>query len=201
MRKLAALLFLALPAFAQPHITHATVTTVAGAGDLGRQVRASATPWIGYAVPAVDGYRVSCQWCSLSNDNLSFDRNDDNDLHPAAGNIAIFYRVANGAVEKVRVYSVECALEGGGASITWIDGVAPRGSIALLASLIGGEKSIGRRAMSALAMHGDPSAGDRLEEWARSSAASDDVRREAAFWLGQKHDPRALDALEEILRK
>jgi HEAT repeat protein len=27
------------------------------------------------------------------------------------------------------------------------------------------------------------------------------VRRKAAVWLGQKHDPRALDALEEILRK
>ena len=27
------------------------------------------------------------------------------------------------------------------------------------------------------------------------------VRKKAAFWLGQKHDPRALNALEEILRR
>ena len=28
-----------------------------------------------------------------------------------------------------------------------------------------------------------------------------DVRKKAAFWLGQKNDPRALAAIEEILRK
>ncbi|HXH90995.1 MAG TPA: HEAT repeat domain-containing protein, partial [Thermoanaerobaculia bacterium] len=27
------------------------------------------------------------------------------------------------------------------------------------------------------------------------------VRKKAAFWLGQKHDPRALAAIEDILRK
>ena len=27
------------------------------------------------------------------------------------------------------------------------------------------------------------------------------VRKKAAFWLGQKHDPRALQALEDILKQ
>jgi HEAT repeat protein len=33
------------------------------------------------------------------------------------------------------------------------------------------------------------------------SNRSSNVRKKAAFWLGQKHDPRALAAIEDVLRK
>src|SRR5258706_13874076 len=186
MRKPAAPLFAPFPALAQaPRITHASVAVVSAAADLGAQVRGARTAWVGYAVPAVDGYYIQCDRCSLGNDNMSFSRRDDDDLHPGAGNVAVFYRLDGGAIEKVRVYSTECALEGGGASITWIEGVAPRNSVALLASMVSGEKSLAHRALSALAMHAEPSAGERLEEWTRSSSATDELRGQAGFWLAE----------------
>src|SRR5437588_1551595 len=189
-------------------IAHANVANVPAAADLGAQVRAARTPWVGYAVPAVDGYRVTCNRCSLGDENMSFSRTDQDDIHPAAGNVGVFYRIENGAITNVRVYSTDCALEGSGTSITWIDNVAPRDSVALLASLVGGEKlalsgvegRLSNRAMSALAMHADSSAGDRLEQWARASSASDEVRGKAVFWLAETRPERGLEAARFIVR-
>ena len=182
-------------------IAHANVANVPAAADLGAQVRAARTPWVGYAVPAIDGYRISCYRCSLGDENMSFSRTDEDDIRPAAGNVSVFYRLENGAVTNVRVYSADCTLEGSGTSITWIDNVAPRNSVALLASLVGnGEKRLSNRAMSALAMHADPSAGERLEQWARSTTAGDEVRGEAVFWLAETRPDRGLEAARFIVR-
>src|SRR5690242_6598760 len=139
-------------------LNHANVTNVPAAADLGAQVRAARTPWVGYSVPAVEGYRVTCYRCSLGDDDngMSFNRMDEDDIHPAAGNVGVFLHVENGAIVNVRVYSTDCTLEGSGTSVTWIDNVAPRNSVALLASLVGDEKRVSNRAMSALAMHADP---------------------------------------------
>jgi HEAT repeat protein len=214
MRTLAlALLLAATSAFAQaPRIQRATVTTAPAAADLGAQVRGSKTPWIGYSVPAVDGYRVMCcfdRWgdfksggtCRLSDDASSFTNTKDDELRPAAGSIAVVYRIENGAVDKVRTYSLDCTLDGGGSTaLTWIDGVDPHKSVALLASLVGGEKSASKRALSALAMHDEASAGDRLEAWARSSTASDSIRGEAVFWLAETRPERGLEAARQLAR-
>ena len=214
MRRLVLAVALALVASAalaqSPRILHASVATVAAASDLGAQIRASKTPWIGYSVPAVDGYRIMCcfdRWgdfksggtCRLSDDASSFTSSED-ELRPAAGSIAVVYRVENGAIEKARAYSLDCTLDGAGTSVSWIDGVDPRKSVALLASLVGGEKSLSRHALSTLAMHDEASAGDRLEAWVRSSTASDDVRGEAVFWLAETRPDRGLDAARLLAR-
>src|SRR5438876_5656647 len=138
MRKLALTLVLfASTAFAQaPRILHANLSNVPAAGDLAAQIRGSKTPWIGYSVAAVDGYRVMCcfdRWgefksggtCRLSDEASSFTNSDD-ELRPAAGSIAVVYRLENGAITKVRAYSLDCSLDGGGTSVTWIDGVDAR---------------------------------------------------------------------------
>jgi hypothetical protein len=182
-------------------IAHANVVNVPAAADLGAQVRAARTQWVAYAVPSVEGYRVSCYHCSLGDENMSFSRTDEDDIHPAAGNVGVFLRVENGAVTNVRVYSTDCTLEGSGTSITWIDNVAPRSSVDLLASLVGnGEKRLSNRAMSALAMHAEPSAGDRLDQWARSGSATDEARGQAVFWLAETRPERGLDAARSIVR-
>src|SRR5436305_10570135 len=104
---------------------------------------------------------MGCYRCSLGDENMTFGRTDD-DLRPAATNVGVFYRVENGAITNIRMYSTDCPLEGNGTSVTWIENVAPRNSVALLASLAGsGEKRLSNRAMSALAMHADPSAAER----------------------------------------
>lgn len=212
MRKLVLVLLLAASsAFAQtPRILRATVTHAAASGDLAAQVRGAATPWVGYSVPAVDGYRVMCcfeQWgdfksggtCRLSDDNSSFTNTDD-DIHPTAQTIAVLYHLSGGAVDKVRTYSPDCTLDGGGTSVTWIDGVNPARSVALLATMVGGDRSVGHKAIAALAMHAEPSAGDRLDAWSRSATAGDEVRGQSVFWLAETRPERGLDAARSLAR-
>jgi HEAT repeat protein len=52
----------------------------------------------------------------------------------------------------------------------------------------------------ALSQMHDPEGVTRLIQVARTNKNAA-VRKQAIFWLGQSHDPRALDFLEEILTK
>jgi HEAT repeats len=217
MRKLAlaaALLLAAASALAQPapRITNATVTRTAASGDLAAQVRGARTAWVGYAVPAVDGYRVMCcfdTWgefkrggtCRLDNEASNFTNVDkDDDLRPAAGHVAIFYHFTNGTIDKVRTYSLDCTLDGTGTSVTWIDGADARRSVALLASLVGDDERMGNKALAALAMHAESTAGDRLDAWAKSPSASDKVRGNAIFWLAETRPERGFETARQMLR-
>ncbi|MGH9420772.1 MAG: HEAT repeat domain-containing protein, partial [Thermoanaerobaculia bacterium] len=209
-----ALLFVLLTAttFAQqPRIVHSTVTSVAAAGDLGAQIRGARTKYIGYSVPEVEGERVMCCFdyvgdfrsggkCTLDRDGSSF-TNDDDDLHPAsAGVFAVLYRVENGEISKVRSYSMECVLDASGAAVTWIDGVDPHKSVALLASLITSPGHRSDSVMSTLALHADPSATTELERILKSSDVPDETRGHAAFWLGQTRGRRGFEDVLSIAR-
>ncbi len=206
MRKLAlaALVLSSASAFAQPapRIFNASVYRTAASGDLAAQVRGARTAWAGYAVPAVDGYRVTCGGpCRLSDDASNFTNVDkDDDLRPAAGHVAIFYHLANGTIDKVRTYSLDCTLDGSGSSVTWIDGADARRSVALLASLVGSEEPLGKKALAALAMHAEGSAAGHLDAWAKSPPASDKIRGNAIFWLAVTRPERGLEAARLMLR-
>ncbi len=123
-----------------------------------------------------------------------------NSCNPANGMFAIFYRVENGEIAKVRSYSMECVLEANGAAVTWIDGVDPRRSVALLASLIATPSHHSDNVMSALALHADPSATTELERMLKSADATDETRGHAAFWLGQTRGRRGFEDVLAIAR-
>jgi len=216
MRKLVlafAFVLFAATAFAQhPRIVRGTVTSVAASADLGAQIRGSRTKYIGYAVPEVEGEHVMCCFenygefrsggkCSLDHDGSSFTNNDDRErLHPVSDTFAILYRVENGEIAKVRTYSMDCVLDANGAAITWIDGVDPRKSVALIVSLIAPPGHHSDYVMSALALHADPSATTELERLLKSTDASDETRGHAAFWLGQTRGRRGFEDVLAITR-
>ncbi|MEA2326084.1 MAG: hypothetical protein QOE68_1043, partial [Thermoanaerobaculia bacterium] len=79
------------------------------------------------------------------------------------------------------------------------EGVDPRKSVALLASMIG-RASRHSDAMSTLAMHADPSATTELERILNSANASDESRGNAAFWLGQTRGRRGYEDVLAIAR-
>jgi hypothetical protein len=204
---------LAATSFAQqPRIVHGSVTSVAGSPDLGAQIRGSRTRYIGYTVPAIDGEHVRCCFqhfgsfrsggsCSLDGDsNNYFSNGDGDDPHPASSGVfVVLYRVENGEIVRVHSDSSECVLDANGAAITWIEGVDPRKSVALLASMIGGA-SRHSDAMSSLAMHADSSATTELERILNSASASDETRGNAAFWLGQARGRRGYEDVLSIAR-
>lgn len=215
MRLAPLVLLLTFAAFAAPpRIEHGSVATAAASSDLGRQIRSAGTPWVGYSVPSVNTYAVMCcfDWedghasgrgCRLSDESSSFTNieRDGDDIHVAHNGVAIFYRVENKVIERVRSFSTDCPLDSGGASVTWLENVDPHASVMLLASLAGDDRSVSRRALSALAMHAEGSACDRLDQFARATSASDEVRGEALFWLAETRPDRALDAARAVMRE
>ena len=199
------LLFAVAGGAQQPRILHATVTSIPASPDLGAQIRASKTAFIGYSVPEIESEHVMCCFstygdyrmggtCSLDRDGSSFNSSDRDDIHVALSDVfAIVYRVENGEIARVRSYSMDCALDANGAAVTWIDGVDPKKSVALLASMLGSSERRSGSVMSTLAMHADASATTELERILNSSTAPDGTRGQAAFWLGQTRGRRGYE--------
>ena len=77
----------------------------------------------------------------------------------------VLFRVAAGKVEKIRVFSAECELDAGGRPVTWLEGVRPSDSVALLESFAALPTERGDNvvdgAVTAIALTGDPSADER----------------------------------------
>jgi hypothetical protein len=216
MRKLAlaaALVLLAATAFAQrPRIVHGTVTSVAASPDLGAQIRGSRTKYIGYAVPAIEGEHIMCCFdnfgefrsggtCVLDHEGNVFSNDDRDELHPVgSGMFVVLYSVVNGEIERARSYSRECVLDANGAAVTWIEGVDPRKSVALIASILSTPGHHSDSLMGTLALHADPSATTELERLLRSTSESDETRGHAAFWLGQTRGRRGYEDVLSIAR-
>jgi hypothetical protein len=207
----AILLFAAAVSAQQPRIIHSTLTTVAASPDLGAQIRNSKTAFIGYSVPEIEGEHVMCcfnTWgdyqiggtCSLDRESGSFNSRDRDDLHVASpGVFAVVYRVENGEIARVRSYSMDCVLDANGAAVTWISGVDPRKSVALLVSIMSRSGHHSDNVMSTLAMHADASATTELERLL-SSDFPDETRGHAAFWLGQTRGRRGYEDVLALAR-
>src|SRR5258706_8218140 len=132
--------------------------------------------------------------CVLDHEGNFFSNDDRDELHPIdSGTFAVLYSVVSGEIERARSYSMECVLDANGAAVTWIDGVDPRKSVALIASILSSPGHHSDYVMGTLALHADPSATTELERMLRSTSESDETRRHAAFWLGQTRGRRGYE--------
>lgn len=199
----AACVFLAAPAFAQtPAVVNGTLESRATTQPVAREItaimsRAPSPAWVGYAVPANRRDRDSGCWA-------------DNDLSRTArvgplrleGREAFFllYRVADGAVQQIRVASPECPLDTGGLTLHWLTGIRPGDSVEWLTTLATGDSSrrLANTAVMAIALHGDPQATDRLLALARNGR-SGDVRGTALFWVAQRAGDKAVGTITQAL--
>jgi HEAT repeat protein len=187
--------------------------------------------WVGYAVPVVDGERVMCCFNSGngfvtgSGGNQAccgmclLDPSTDGttmSTRPQAGQagavklegadtMVVLFRIVNGQVERVRVFSEDCQLDAGGREITWLTGVKPPESVALLESLVTVTPSAGRRdrivdgSISAIALHEDASATAALERLL-AHAQPQQVRAKVPFWLGNTRGRRGLEILQRVVK-
>jgi hypothetical protein len=196
---------------------------VAAQGDAG---------WIGYTVPVVDGERVMCcfgndtTWSSggvVMSDGNSCCRAcrlepsaDGTSMAPRAtapdragvvrlegsDRMVVLFRVAERAVDRIRVFSEDCELDAGGRTITWLDGVRPADSIALLEGYAvpadGRRDRIVDGAISAIALHGDATADAALERLV-ATGQPEAVRKKVTFWLGNTRGARGLATLRRVL--
>jgi hypothetical protein len=188
---LALVLAAALPLAAQ-NLSNAHITTVRASADLGAQVRA-ASGWIGYTVPSAANFHGNdCGYCSLAEDHGRW--SNDSRTPDVGHDSMIVYRVAGGTVQRIRVYSTGCSVDGDGMNVTWIENVDPRTSIRFLETLI---DDTHHEALAAIASHADESATDVLERLAHSDRPAA-FRGDALFWLGIGRGHRGYQIVRSI---
>jgi hypothetical protein len=202
-----------------PRIANARLETRPAAAGLAAAVKqASSRPgplWIGWSVPSIleqssccwsseDG--SSCRGCRLEGGNGWAGTSDDDSVRLEGGGfVRVLLRAAGGSVAKVRSFSADCPLDGGGLPLVWIEDVRPAESVALLASLVGqprddrSRKSLDDGVVSAIAFHADPSADAALERFV-AAGQPDKLRKQAAFWLGQVRGKRGYEVLRRLVR-
>ncbi len=220
-RFLLTLAIVALPALAatQPNLSNGRLQPSAVTGRLTRAViettaGTTGTAWVGYAAPVIDGDRQMCCWsgqtnsaccegCRLepgSSSSTGVSRGANTGPVPLEGPTTFFvlYRVDAGKVTRIRMFSPDCPLDAGGLTVHWLTGVTPGDSISLLAGLLtaSSPNRLADGALSALAMHRDPTALDRLISTARDGATTH-LRGQALFWLAQRAGERAVGVISE----
>jgi hypothetical protein len=178
--------------------------------------------WIAYAVPVVDGDRIMCcggvafrsagdaccGTCGLEpgrNDGTNITRKaSDASVQLWPSRFSIFFQVLSGAIDRVRVFSEECALDAGGRVVHWIDDVKAAESVALLMTFVPTNAAETRRdrvvdgAVTAIALHGDPAADAALDTLVARDRP-DHLRKKAAFWMGQARGRRGFETLRRLV--
>jgi len=165
-------------------LTNGRVTTAPASSQLLRQIEAVPSgTWAGYAVPAAPRRGFFCDW---NGSRRAYD-----ELEP----LAVFFRVGDHRIERVRLLSANCSLPAD--QVLWIENVGAASSLALIRGLIdSGDDTASKQAVTALAMHDD--ATDALIDVAKNHRDGR-VRGQALFWLGQAAGRKAVRALRDAV--
>jgi len=204
----------------QPRLANAKLDTRAVTAGLERDFQSmvaaeNGPAWIGYAVGAVPGDH---QMCCSSFDNgdrccrgcaLEGDRAGKlGSAVPGAvsleapGYIFVLFRIEQHGVDRIRTFSAECELDGGGLPVHWLTGVQPAESIALLTSFAtqtdDGRHRRSEPALSAIALHDGPAADQALEKLV-APGQPESLRERTTFWLGSARGHRGYEVLRRIV--
>jgi HEAT repeat protein len=200
-------------ASAQGRVTNAKTETHAVAQSLDREVQSiaarGAAAWLAYRLPMVAGPRQMCCWDTIGDGDaccgrcrleggggISMNTGDQQSrngsrvvLEPAT-EFVVFVRVESGSVGRIRTFTPDCDIDGGGMPIVWLENVKPDDSVAWLTGLVTGAPDTGERhdhvakpAMTAIALTNAPSADRALEDFVAPSRP-EWLRGETAFWIG-----------------
>jgi hypothetical protein len=207
-----------------PRVENARLETRALSGPLADELknwatRSSQPQWIGYTVPQVAGNReVCCNYNGSWNQGCGTCRLEDGDRGvnvnssdasvklEAPRELAILFRAENSKITKIRLVSAECTVDAGGLPFVWLTGAKPAESVALLSGYVHdedferhGDNRPGREALTAIALHADDSADRALESFVRPEER-EELRKQAAFWLGEARGKAGLAALQRMAK-
>jgi hypothetical protein len=213
-------LVIAAPAAAQPRVTNGEVREIAVEGGFTRAslnalAAKSGTSWLAYSVPLVEGDRWVCDGNYYGGRGIQLERSginiqDRRDVAPPSGQsvmmlegarqLWVLYRFEGGTVERIRIASEDCTLDAGGLTLNWARNVTPAESVAILGSFLNANTTnrLGDGALTALAMHRDAAALERLLSAAREGATTH-VRGQALFWLSQRAGEKAIGAISAAI--
>ena len=112
----------------------------------------------------------------------------------------VMFRVESGQVVRIRSFSIDCPLDGGGRNVHWFTNVAPADSLAFLQTFVASSQAprLADSAVAAIAMHDGTQALDALIALAREHARSK-VRGNALFWLAQRAGEKAVGTISAAI--
>jgi hypothetical protein len=207
-----------------PRIENAKLETRAVGASLAAAFReilekAEKPEWVGYSVDEVTGehnmccgnYRDDggCGTCRLENEhggtNGSTYTNGTVKLE-GSQHLVVLYRLEARQVMRIRIASNNCTLDAGGLPLVWLTGVKPAESVAFLETYVRasdferhGDHQPGRESLTAIALHGDASADRALESFVNPDQR-EELRRQAAFWMGAARGKAGLNALLKMAK-
>jgi hypothetical protein len=218
-----------------PQVTNAQMESRAISGTLESTVRVitssqTTAAWVGYSVPMIapgDGRRImmccgnwnsdygvqNCGPCVLeSTRGMNMSETD----RPATNSgpvklegpttMFVLLRVADHKIGRVATYTEDCQIDAGGLHFTWLTGVNPAESVALLATIVADTnysaregRDPGDSAIRAIAMHGDASA-DRVLASFVTADRPEALRSKTAFWLGNARGRSGFEVLKRMAK-
>lgn len=154
--------------------------------------------WVGYAAPVIDGEHTMCDWSDNNWRNTSITSAPVH-LEPAAYFFVLF-RIESGQVARIRSYSADCPLDGGGKTVHLFTNVPPADSVAFLKTFITTTQTtrIVDSAVVALSMHKGDAALDTLLALAKDGQSTK-VKTTALFWLAQRAGEKAVGAIKNAI--
>jgi HEAT repeats len=175
--------------------------------------------WVGYAVNGVPGQRTiccgnyndgeSCRKCALETGDARNAANIKNDvsksrvLLESSPRLTVLFRVQDKQLMRVKVATEDCVLDAGGLGFVWLTEVKPAESVAFLGEYVregGAERhSIGNEAQMAIALHDGQEAEAALESFT-APAHPEELRKQAAFWLGAARGKEGVAALQRMAK-
>ncbi len=123
-------------------------------------------------------------------------------------NLVILLRAEGKRVMRIRVVSEDCTIDAGGLPLAWLLGVKPAESVTMLREFVRGgdlqerghdERRVSEGAVTAIALHADESA-DRAMESFVQPGQHEELRRQAAFWLGEARGKAGFAALQKMAK-
>jgi hypothetical protein len=216
-----ACVLVASAAFAQPRVSNGQVQVTPVTGRFTRAMldglaTKPGPTWVGYAVPAVAGDHNMCCWnngdagccqsCRLepgASSSVTISGGTGPGIVALEGQaLHVLYRLEGGRIDRIRTFSEGCALDAGGLTLQWLTGVAAADSTAALATFLAGSSSnkLADGALTALAMHREPAALERLLLAARDGATTH-LRGQALFWLAQRAGDKAVGAITDAIAR
>ena len=210
----------------QPRLSNARLETRAVRSGLAREFQSSASSengpsWAGYAVRAIPSEHQMC--CNASYDDAAGNRccrgcalegakavgtvsaAPGPVLLEASGDLFVLIRIENHAADRIRTFSPDCELDGGGLPFHWLTGVDAAESVALLSQFAlhsaddaHPHRHLADSAIAAIALHAGVAA-DRALETFVTPDQPESLREKALFWLGTARGRRGYEVLRRIV--
>ena len=218
-----------------PQITNAQIETRAVSGTLENTMRAitsaqTTAAWVGYSVPMInpgDGRRImmccgnwnsdygvqNCGPCVLeSSHGVNMNETDRPVTNSGPVKLEgpttmyVLLRIGDHKIGRVATYTEDCQIDAGGLHFTWLTGVNPAESVALLTTIVTDTnysaregREPGDNAIRAIAMHGDPSADRALNSFVALDKP-EALRSKTALWLGNSRGRSGFEVLKRMAK-